>query len=351
VIGGIGGDFEPALSVVATARNDDHGGNLLGRMQVFLDGLFAQARRHRLALELVLVEWNPVADRPRLGEALRWPQADGYACARIIEVPVERHRRLQHSDRLPLFQMIAKNVGLRRARAPWVLATNVDVLFSDELTAFLASGRLHRRRLYRVERYDVRSEVPGDRPLAEQLEFCRRNLLRINRREGTLDVRTGEWSGFYPHPTWRSRLHEALQDWRLVPVRNRRRLHTNGCGDFTLMARADWEALRGYPEFEMFSFHLDSLLCFSAHHSGVRERLLGDPMRVYHIEHGVGSGWTPKGEKALNERLESARIPQLDPTRLDEWAIQMRREGRGMIFNRDDWGMADVVLPEAVHGT
>ena len=63
----------PALSIVATSRNDDHGGNLLGRMQTFVDGFAEQCRRHDLAAELVLVEWNPLPDRPPLAEALRWP--------------------------------------------------------------------------------------------------------------------------------------------------------------------------------------------------------------------------------------------------------------------------------------
>ncbi|MDB5305838.1 MAG: hypothetical protein JWO38_40, partial [Gemmataceae bacterium] len=69
----------PYLSVVAAARNDDHGGNLLGRMQLFVNGLLEQCRRHRLPAELVLVEWNPPPDRPRLADALRWPA--GSPCA------------------------------------------------------------------------------------------------------------------------------------------------------------------------------------------------------------------------------------------------------------------------------
>ena len=35
------------LSVVVTARNDDHGGNLLSRMQAFVSGWIGQARRYR----------------------------------------------------------------------------------------------------------------------------------------------------------------------------------------------------------------------------------------------------------------------------------------------------------------
>jgi hypothetical protein len=336
-----------ALSVVATARNDDHGGNLLGRMQLFVDSLLSQCREHGLAAELVLVEWNPVPGKPRLAEALAWPTAGGPCRVRIIEVPAEVHRRFEHAERLPLYQMIAKNVGLRRARGDFLLATNVDILFSSELMRFLASGGLRPGRLYRVERYDVPAEVPAAASVEERLAFCREHLLRVHFREGTLNVRTGERSLFYPVPDWRSRLAERMQDWGLLPVRNRARLHTNGCGDFTLMARRHWEELRGYPEFDMFSFHLDSLLCYAAHHAGLREQVLADPMRIYHLEHGTGSGWTPEGEKALNERLERARIPSLEPEQLDAWAIQMRQERRAMIFNGEDWGLAAATLPEA----
>ena len=123
------------MSVVATARNDDHGGNPLYRMQLFVNGLIAQCDRHRLPAELVLVEWNPPADRPRLAEVLEWPESEGWCDVRIVEVPHELHMRLEHADRLPLFQMIGKNVGIRRARGRFVLATNIDILFSDDLVA------------------------------------------------------------------------------------------------------------------------------------------------------------------------------------------------------------------------
>jgi len=41
--------------------------------------------------------------------------------------------------------MIAKNVGIRRARGRFVLCTNVDLLFSDKMVRFLAFGRLDER--------------------------------------------------------------------------------------------------------------------------------------------------------------------------------------------------------------
>ncbi len=334
------------LSIVAATRNDDHGGNLLNRMQIFATGVIEQCRRHRLQAELVLVEWNPVPDRPRLAEALSWPAEGGPCSVRIVEVSPAIHRRLRYSDQLPLFQMIAKNVGIRRARGQFILATNIDVLFSDELVCFLASGRLRKGRMYRVDRYDVPADVPTDVSIETQLEYCDRHVMRINAREGTHNLGSGCDHAVYPKLTRRAWLSEKMQDWGLVPVAGWSRLHTNACGDFTLMDRDNWFALRGYPEFEMYSFHLDSVFCHAAHHGGAREHVLKDSMRIYHVEHATGSGWTPEGQKKLTARLERSGIPQLTHDQFAAWATQMRRDHKPIIFNGENWGLAGEQLPE-----
>jgi hypothetical protein len=179
---------EPYLSVVVTARNDDHGGNLLSRMQAFVSGWIGQARRYQIPSELIVVEWNPPPDRPRLREALHWPEDLGPCEIRFIEVPPEVHRRYAHAEALALYQMIAKNAGIRRARGRFVLATNIDILFSSELAAFFAEQRLQPGRLYRIDRHDAMSQVPVDAPVEEQLAYCRTHLIRINTREGTFSV-------------------------------------------------------------------------------------------------------------------------------------------------------------------
>ena len=338
----------PYLSIVTACRNDNHGGNLLHRMQLFVNGLLHQCDVHQLDAELVLVEWNPPVDRPRLAEALRWPANNRLCQVRVIEVPAYIHRRFKYSDKLPLFQMIGKNVGIRRALGEFVLATNIDILLSSELVRFLASCRLRTDRMYRIDRYDVPSDIRVDASIVDQLEYCRRHVMRIHARKGTRNLQSGNYHSIYGDLTWRGWLQEKMRDWGMIRVTQRSRLHTNACGDFTLMAREHWFALRGYPEFETYSFHLDSVLCHAAHHGGVREEVLRDPMRVYHIEHGPGSGWTPEGQKKLNQRLEVAGIPQVDHDVFDRWAIQMRSERTPMIFNSEKWGLAEDDLPETV---
>jgi FkbM family methyltransferase len=545
--------LEPYLSLVVTARNDDHGGNLLGRMQIFVNGWLAHARRHNIPSELIIVEWNPPADRPPLAEALRWPVDFGPCEVRFITVPPEIHSRYQHGANLPLYQMIGKNVGIRRARGRFILATNIDILFSDELAAFLGSRQLKTDRMYRIDRYDAMSDVPADAPLEEQLAYCRSHLIRVNRREGTFEVTSDggpvlsaldaasagsgilfgpgwfsperfgtagsfRWaqeqaeilldaspgsttrlavdlepgpaaggrpldlevltddgrsiarfkidtrstlkltlpapyparlvfralgnfaspntnprtlcfrvfslardieSGDAPNtsqatletPSTRSRM---LVSWKnlqyvirklahggplislTIPVSPKLQrtlknyvdrggltgmlrgrttqpaaepmttsavqttsvemplpvccpdfLHTNGCGDFTLIAREHWFDLRGYPELDIFSMNIDSLFCFAAHYGGAHEEFLADPMRIYHIEHGSGSGWTPEGQQKLWERLAAKRIPVLENEDVLQWGAQMRRLNSPLIFNHEDWGLANVNLDGA----
>jgi hypothetical protein len=165
-------------------------------MQVFVNTLVAQCERHKISAELLLVEWNPPADRPRLATALAWPVSQ-WCEIRIVEVPAEVHARFEHSDRLPLFQMIAKNIGIRRARGEYVLATNIDLVFSDELMADIASRRLRADRLYRVDRHDVDALPDPSLPLEDVLAICRDNVIRICARVGTHDVASGAFYRIY----------------------------------------------------------------------------------------------------------------------------------------------------------
>jgi len=320
---------ESMLSIVVTARNDNHGGNLLHRMQIFVNGILVQSERHGLRTELILVEWNPPSDKPRLAEALSWPERHDFCTVRIIEVPPEIHQQYKHSDNLPLYQMIAKNVGIRRARGEFILATNIDILFSHELMRFLASGALENGYVYRVDRYDVPEDVPLNTSIDKQLEYCRKNVIRINSLDGTRNLLTGDYL-----PS------------RLPPFMSFAGLHFNSCGDFTLMHKEHWFALRGYPEFDMYSFHLDTLFLLLAHYGGVRQKILSNPMRIYHIEHA--SGFKPEGERRLTMKLKSQGLPFITLSEIEKWAMRMHKDKRPIIFNQRNWGLSNEILKENI---
>lgn len=452
--GGEDAHGDPYLSVVVTTRNDNHGGDLLFRTQAFLNALVAQCNRFRLPTELIVVEWNPPPDRARLVEALRWPEENEYVAIRIVEVGEQLHRTHRYSDRLPLFQMIAKNVGIRRARGRFVLATNIDIVLSDGLMRFLAARRLRPDRFYRVDRYDVDGVTDADAPIEEQLQLCEGSVIRVCGRYGTRDLRTGQfyrvWLKYARLPWWlalpaqaaesawarvrsgrapvpvhvparraltaplrllhrgfrglgralaqdlsrgqrrrirralvrprlwpravrhairavasrvrraapavaaHGRLVSALARARLAPLREAvtwaralPALHTNGCGDFTLMAREQWFALRGYPELQLFSMFIDSILVYSAHWKGYREVFL--PQAIYHLEHSHGFKPDEEGYAEMNERLERAGgVPQIDDAQFRSYAIDMYHRRGPLEFNDECWGYAEEELPETV---
>ena len=371
------------LSVVATSRNDNHGGYLTQRTQHFVDGLVAQCRRHGLRAELVLVEWNPPAGRPPLAADLAWP-ADSPCAIRIVTVPRETHARLAHGDKLPLFQMIAKNVGIRRARGRFVLATNIDILFSDEVIRQLRDA-LQPRRLYRADRYDVPTAVPKGVDFDAVLDFCRREAFRLHATGFTLLKRDGRWQPGSPLAALLQTIGQAvlralararermtqpsasaaplsqaapravlgklkLLAWSVNWIYHgliRRELFTNACGDFTLLAREDWFALHGYPEWPVYSMHLDSILLYQAHRSAIREIYLGADAPIYHIEHSPGSGFTPESSDKLFERLAAAGIPSLDWQRdLEPMIAKMDASARPIRYNDENWGYAGEIFAE-----
>jgi hypothetical protein len=124
-------------------------------------------------------------------------------------------------------------------------------------------------------------------------------------------------------------------------------LHTNACGDFTLLSREDWFALRAYAEFPIWPTHLDSLFCYAAYQAGIREVILREPMRIFHVEHFSGAGWTPEGDDELNARIARKGVTLIPFSHFVEWMNRMRRFDSPMIFTKSDWGLAGVDLPES----
>jgi hypothetical protein len=346
---------ERYLSFVVSARNDNYGGNFLGRMQTFLNAWAYLCRKHRVDAELVIVEWNPPAERLRLVEALRWPKDMAPERMRIIEVPREIHERTPNAHRMPIFEYMGKNVGIRRARGKFILATNPDILFSQGLMKYFAARQLEENAYYRVDRHDVAEEVPPGWSVERQLRFCAHAAFRAHRMEGSVALRD-----------WRETLNVSIKDvmgqaarrryllsprWlagetlkriraiknstadetpkRMPAIKNPRPkplcVHTNACGDFLLMEAKAWKSLRGFPELTTHS-HIDSYMVYQAAISGLRQVVLRQP--IYHQEH---------------DRSEQAARPL---TVLDEIpGLRRMQESRQLeIANSPEWGLGSTRL-------
>lgn len=323
--------MKPELSFVAVSRNDNHGGDMTRRMNMFINMLSCQCDSYGLEAELILVEWNPPEDRKSLAEELVWPEGKKLK-TRIVTVPKELHDKYKYANSLPLYQMIGKNVGIRRAEGKYILLTNVDILFSDELIKWLSEGRMKAGYNYHIDRFDVDMPLPDidSTEPSELIDQCKRNLLRRNTRIGTQNLKTGKWNKIFSSDASNKREH----------------LHTNACGDFTLAHRDDWFETLGYPELDLFSFHLDSLWSFQAHFSGIREEVLEPPLAIFHIEHG--GGYTPETLKKMDKSLEKRKLPRYDNYHFNSQAFRMSARRKPVRYNDENWGMKGIDLPESV---
>jgi hypothetical protein len=334
--------MKPYVSIVIAARNDNYGGNFLERMQAFLDVLLPLAAHYSLSTELIIVEWNPPLGRPRLRAVLSWPGCKNTGDVRIIEVAEVIHRRMQNSEKLPMFDCLAKNVGIRRAKGTYILVTNPDVLFSEELIAHLSTMRLSKNRFYRIDRYDFRGPLPHGLTTHDALMYAKRNLCRVNvrerkRRNPTITIGRGrKWRGLL-FGTWPGsyRGHSNADAVGVLDDDNGvyGGVHTNASGDFLLASTESWNEIRGFPEFTDSFTHLDSYGCHQLKALGLEQALFLPPCMIFHWDHTRGE---QKSRPALSfERWQSD--------------LQRIRSGElGPAINGEDWGLAGENLPETV---
>jgi hypothetical protein len=331
-------DQSPYLSVIVTSRNDDPRGELIKRMQSFINALFAQCQKYKLNIELILVEWNPPEDRPRLSKILTSPQTN-YGIIRIIEVPPKTHKYFKNSSKIPIFQMIAKNVGIRRSKGQFVLATNIDILFSNELIEYLASHKLQEKFVYRIDRYDVPDNIFSTTPIDSILKYCDTHVVKINTREGTIITHENRLNDLLV--IIKNFIHKVI-----VKSRKPVRLHTNACGDFTLLGRREWFKLKGYPEYNLFAAKIDGLLCYAAYYSGLEEKVLNGKLKIYHVEHVARNDGIVAAISALKQQAGIDNLV-INSKRYNDLISKMSSMKKPIILNKsDNWGLPNIALEE-----
>ena len=105
------GSGAPYLSIVATGRNDDFGGDFNGRFFRALDFNHRQLAAAGIAHEFVFVEWRPLDRRPLLASLLADEFADVTSLSlRCFVVDPAYHDALSLNPRLQFQEFIAKNV-------------------------------------------------------------------------------------------------------------------------------------------------------------------------------------------------------------------------------------------------
>jgi hypothetical protein len=288
---------QPSVSIVLTARHDNYGGSwterILRPLQFNCDRLVEGGIR----FEIVLVEWDPIPGCPLLSELLveRLPPPITDAVTRIVVAP-QYQLALTQNPRAGYLEYIAKNVGIRRARAEVVLVSNVDVLLGREVVRALSRGDLQPGTIYRAPRYDIKLGVDQTGLTWDALEIPETHVRR--------------------------------------PVL-RPPLFSGAAGDFLLSDRATFHHLRGFNEiYRAARVGIDLNFLVKAHGAGCPIVDIGGP--VYHINH-VGSFRISKGMYR-----DASNTPWGD----------IRWHSRHVAYdNNDGWGLRDAPSRQRPDGT
>lgn len=262
--------MSPYVSFVSWGRNDGYTPAYAQRARRAVSVLAQQLEAARLESEIIFVEWNPVPGQPMLIDAFDVPSSPRFVSVRGVVVGSQYHQGFEGAAERGIHSAEAANVGLRRARGAFVTPKASDTILSQALIDRIARRDLDSGCMYRVDRYDVQDAGAFAVPDPELLE--------------SLAAAKSECSGYM----------EQSPFWKI------RDLHTNACGDFTLMARERWHQIRGYAlDRTVLSLDVDSIAMHAAAAFGVKEVRWPADCRIYKPQHGsmnakrVTQHWRP----------------------------------------------------------
>ena len=339
----------PYVSFVTFGRNDGYTPGYVRRVNRSIMCLAHQLEGARLDSEIIFSEWNPPPHQPLLIDLLEVPRTLEHVSIRGVVVPPDHHQRFCGSVERGIHPAEALNVGIRRARGRFVTSKSSDTFFTPDVIAMIARRDLDPDTMYRIDRHDVAVEDESIWELDDAALFARLASLPSA-----------------PHALIQQSEHWGLRD-----------LHTNACGDFTLMSAAHWHLVRGQPrDPTVLSLDIDSLVMHAAAANGVRELRWPDRCRVYKPIHGnlnatrvrqVWRPWQRRVDKLLSEKVSPGAAH-----RIRTWLNYPRRSMRGvdtvigpsiernfvhpasrwargtrpMPTQPETWGLADVPLEE-----
>lgn len=323
---------KPKISLVIAARNDDYGGDFLNRISTCLKILNYQVNKNKVPAELIIIEYNPPNNKQLLSEVLQINKSD-FLSIRFINVPSKFHQDLAQGSKNPFFEYVAKNIGIKRANGEFILATNPDIIFSEEFIKFISNDQLEKNKFYRINRHDLPAHIFGEVSTEKEiLDWCKNHVIRIMTNNGILFFNTKRWlKRFLKRPTFSHLLRLPLFNFlteRKIKL-DPNRISGAAAGDF-IMAHSDaWHKVRGYDQIPFNSF-VDGYNVHMFHCYGFEQQIL--PYPVYHMGHKTSN----------NSRKQPDFKTYLDTvSKMDETKIPYKKYP-------EDWGFPDIDFKEIV---
>ena len=297
---------QPYISFVLATRNDNHGGDLLKRLERFI--YFLEMSFNNTPpnfYELVVVDWNPPERSVRISEAINWNTAKN---VRHVVIGASEHQRIEKSAKLkrPMYDYNARNVGINASQGRFICILNQDIIFSRQLSAFIKDKKLKSNFFYRSDRIDVnfpihlnelnenlmlsnataihrRHRKSNDISLKSNLEFSKIPLeCSVRKNWGFQSItELGKGKKNITSKYYLSKYTSNSLEILIAKLG----LHTNASGDFIIASRKAWKRIGGFENTTDFYMHIDSYCICKFWASGLKQALFKYPAYIFHCNH------------------------------------------------------------------
>jgi hypothetical protein len=263
----------------------------------------------------------------------------------MVTVPAAFHDKISNEQirkKVPLYEYIAKNIGIRRARGLYIVSGNPDVLWDPSYFKYLQGEKLRENYYYRADRADYANSVTNTIPSDKSLAIIKKNVFHYFKKGFRYDIVPGTFSSLRIGNLEirnRIRLYYNLFIYRNPKLANQFKLninydnieykvHTNASGDFFLMHRNNWFKMKGHPENTYLSIHTDAISVVMARYLGLIEKVFFYP--VYHRDHARRFD-SLKSDESVNTMYRKFETE-------GQW---MAKHNQAIIYNDDNWGYPD----------
>jgi hypothetical protein len=246
------------ISAVIVSRNDNYGGHLNERATYCFNSAINTYD------EVIYVDWNSPT-HSLLYDIKNNIQFKGNFKHIVISSEIASILTNHDPYAQKCCEVLARNIGLRRATGDWLISTNIDIIHPkrDELEKTL--NQIDQNSFYTISRRHTDWT---------QIKEFHNGEMKFN-----------EW--------------ETLREYLISNSEERHFKETtvsgdnysiiNCCGDFQIAPRHIWESIRGMEEDLIYSLYADTNVQKKAVIHGFGLKALYTPA-LFHIEHGRGGG-------------------------------------------------------------
>lgn len=240
--------MENKISVVLIGKNDNYGGNLIHRFKHSLNILTESFD------EIIYVDWK--SNEKTLIEEVISDIKNKEKIKSFVVTKEDIVKNNPEYENYSIVEVIARNIGVRRATNDWILVTNVDVLIEK-----LNLNDFEKDTLYTSARIDIPEDFHLRYDNSQKLlEEIKNNISNFKQQPDAVVNGEAVW--------------DSGDVWSLVV----------GCGDFQFAHKDVWYGIKGFEE----SF---GGRCFADSNLMKKGALLyktkKSDTKVFHLNHGT----------------------------------------------------------------